>query len=100
LAAGGGGNHRDAQGVVVAGIPPLCLLQDVLRVVHGDDPRVRDEVGEHQLPIVVSLFWYHETMWRRVDKHSLFAPGGSTVADQVHIRVLVVVQGVWCGWRG
>ena len=41
----------DAQGVVVAAA--LGLLQDVLRVVHGDDAAVGDEVGQHQPPVVV-----------------------------------------------
>ena len=44
---GGGRDDGDPQGVVVPTVPPappLGLLEDVLRVVHGDQPGVRDEV--------------------------------------------------------
>ena len=46
---GGGGDDGDAESVVVATVPaspPLGLLQDILGVVHGDQPGVRDEVRE------------------------------------------------------
>ena len=49
---GGAGHHGDPEGVVVAApgpgpVPPLLgLLQDVLRVVHGHQAGVGDEVRQ------------------------------------------------------
>lgn len=92
MATGGGGYHRDTQGVVVARgcVPPLGLLQDVLRVVHGDHSGVGDEVGQDQPTVVMALLWDYISVRRRVDEHTGLA--SAVVADQVHVRVLVVVQ--------
>ena len=47
---GGGGrarDDRDSKSVVVGQTPPLGLLQDVLGVVHGDNPAVWNELGQN-----------------------------------------------------
>ena len=52
-AGGRGGDHGDAEGVVVttaastSSTASLGLLQDVLGVVHGDNPAVWNELGQN-----------------------------------------------------
>ena len=40
-------HNRDSKSVVVGQTPPLRLLQDVLWVVHGNNPAVWDELGQN-----------------------------------------------------
>merc|ERR1719416_248362 len=94
-AGGGGGglsDNRDAEGVVVGASATLLLLEDVLGVVHGDHAGVRDHVRVAEATVhVAGLFWDVVPMRRGIHKHTALL---LWVRDEVHVGVLVVVEGV------